>query len=300
MWADNSRMSEKAFGKFARLQGIPDWDAAGLVSDMTGVGLEAAHRKLTAIDLEQVLPASSPRALPVTTFQRATGSPSLSIPLGRLAASPGTRAPAATFWSALSERDSESNCALLALVRDSNKTDSARLKALQGLIENGAEDELFAVVNDSDRYESWRLKALEALRDLAAGSSAAMEYLNRLVHNSDRYESWRLKALDTLCRSAGSSSQAMGYLNQLVHNSDRYESWRVKALDTLCVLAQDSLEAAEYLFRLVNNSDRYESWRLKALRALIRGGYREYLRRIAANSDRYDSWRREAREALGE
>jgi hypothetical protein len=266
LWADNSRISERAFGKFARSQGISDWNAAGLVSNMTGMGLETAHQKLTAVDLERIRPPSAGSALPLATFQRGAGVPSQSIPLGRLAVSPGTRTRAETSWTALAgESAYESNRTLLAMIRDGDKADSARLRALQGLIENGAEDELFTIVNDSDRYDSWRLKALGTLCDLAAGSSMAMNFLNRLVHNSDRYD-----------------------------------SWRVKALDRLCELARDSSEAAEYLFRLVNNSDRYDSWRLKALRALIQGGHREYLRRIAANSDRYNSWRREAREALGE
>lgn len=58
LWVDQSRISEKAFGQFAKTQGLSDWDAAGLVSDMTGMGIENAHHKLTAIDIGS-LPSSS-------------------------------------------------------------------------------------------------------------------------------------------------------------------------------------------------------------------------------------------------
>ncbi len=54
LWADRSTISEKAFGKFARSQGVSDWDAAGLVSDMTGMNIEAAHSKMNAVDVRSV------------------------------------------------------------------------------------------------------------------------------------------------------------------------------------------------------------------------------------------------------
>ena len=46
---DTGRISERTFGQFARSQGISDWDAAGLVSTMTGMGIEARSRSLVPV-----------------------------------------------------------------------------------------------------------------------------------------------------------------------------------------------------------------------------------------------------------
>jgi ribosomal protein L17 len=179
LWADKSRISEKAFGKFARSQGISDWDAAGLVSDMTGMGLEAAHHKLNAVDLDQLRPSSG-KGLPLPMFRRGASSESATIPLGGLV----SRFPPGQ------DREQSQDDRGPVLLRDvlengtSGDSDRRRLRrdALQRLGDLGCTRELVRVVErfvtsgDSDARETRRT----ALRMLGP---AAAEDLCRLVMN---------------------------------------------------------------------------------------------------------------------
>ncbi|MFA7158880.1 MAG: hypothetical protein WC299_06205 [Kiritimatiellia bacterium] len=249
---DRSSIALRNVAKYARSQGLSDSSFASEISDLTGQGWENVLMKMNAVPISS-LPRSS-EGLPSSHLLHTNRHPGPGFAPSFLPPGGATRLAGTVFGS----RSGECCTDHLAVVKNSNKSDSERLRALQSIIDEEAFGELLAVVNDSDRYDSWRLKALRAL--VRAG---CVEELFKIVNNSDRYDSWRLEALTALCD-----------------------------------MAPHSDEAARCLYQLVNDSDRYDSWRLKAMRALIHAGRRDYLERIASNTDRYDSWRAECRRAL--
>lgn len=231
LWADRSRISERAFGEFARSKGMTDWDAAGVVNDINRVGLENA--------LHQVAGGNIPQ-LSAFSLGSAGRSPLRDImpPLGRLAA----RSTSGGVNGSRQRTQNSNGAELLRTVMDnatSGDSERRRLRrdALRSLGDLGSSYELvqiverFATSGDSDARETRRM-ALEMLGPESASSLLSLVMSYATSGDSDARET-RRAALNKLGQF-GCSHELRRIADSLANSGDSdAKETRRSALDML-------------------------------------------------------------------